>query len=381
MKRIISIIFMLLGTFIIFVGFFIQFQAKSNSHEENNKLVLERLNIFDQKEVCSTEQMHGTYINTNDYRTVSFLYPNCVHEYNLSLWSKSLTSEDDDVSLEIQVENMAIGDYISRRETEIKNAANDENYVEYKYTPMQSGENEEGFKFKYLEANYKKNNNLFFDEWVIGVAIGDDKTLVFEVMVQNGVFAYESVEKILNSVTISKEKATLLNTKNQEGYLQGSLYQNISLSHEHGYRINLKIPDKYVEMESLTTDFDESTFKSTDADLDLSINVFIERDSTKKIAEKIDQMHRNVISSYDDENYQNIQDTKILKEKLKDKDVYYFIYTYDYNYSDGSIATDSQAYVYYEISEGFYYSLYLNSDKLITFNIIEDFLNFEIEEY
>ncbi len=381
MKRVISIIFMLVGAFIISFGVFIQFQPKSNSNDEENKMVFEGLNVLEQKELCSTEQMHDTYINTSDYKTISFLYPDCVHEYDLSFWSKSLTSEDDDITLLVQVENMAIDDYISQRETEIKNAANDENYTEYKYTTIQSGKNKEGFKFNYLEANYKENNNLFFDEWVIGVAIGDDKTLVFEVMVRNGVFAYGSVEKMLNSVTIGKEKVTLLNTKAQEGYLQGSLYQNISSSYEHGYRINLKIPDKYVEIESLTTDFDQSSFKSIDADLDLSINAFIESDSTKKIAEKIDQMHRNVISSYDDENYQNIRDTKILKEKLKDKDVYYFIFTYDYNYSDDSMITDSQAYVYYELADGFYYSLYLNSNQPIDSTVIEDFLNFEIEKY
>jgi len=393
MRKLFGIMIVSIGALIIGVGVFLQFNNNNTKLEETKqneqeKIGFQRINIFNVNETCSTYQPVSTYINTSDYTKISFNYPNCTNEYNLSFWSKHLQSDDKNIILDISVEKTTLNSYINKIKTKLISYKNDESYQDLTYTETGEIITKNDIKVNIIEANYKLNlitSTKPFDLWYVAAEISDNQILKFEIISKENVISYKAIEELFNNIKIEVDSAKFTNSTKKDNYQIGTIKQNIKNSHEHGYKVNYTVTDKYLEVDSFSSNYDQSVFEYEDINKTVYASISLENDSYKQSAlEEIESYKKNSISTYEEnkESYRNNRDSGIQKKIINNKEVYYFVYSYDYYYEGVKSSTNYISYTYYEITPGFYYIIYIsNKNEEITESLISKFLNITIEEY
>lgn len=381
MRKVLSITIMLFGTMIIGMGIFFQTSDANTADNsiQKKKLSYAPFNIFNEEQVCTAYQDVSTFINLNNGDMISFSYPDCVKEYDLSFWSKNLISEDKNIEFYITKVSNNATNYLEIKRKKIEN---DDNYINVNTSNINTFVNDNNLEISFIQTNYQKNNveeETNYDSWYIAIKIDNDNSLVWEIVSRNGVFPYSVIGKIFNSLKITKSGANLVNTTKKEDFQVGYIYQNIDNSYQHGYKINLKIPNKYMEVKSYKTDFDESIFQYQNANESIYIDLSIDKDSYRIVDEKIDLSHKTLVANRDNNDWKNdIVDTGVVAQIIDNKQVYYSIYSYYDNNGDSNYLT----YVYYEVANGFFYKIYISSSNVvIDEEFISQFLDFSVEEY
>lgn len=389
MRKLLCVLIVVIGIAVIGTGVYLQLNnAAQENEEEIKEIKFERINTFEVAETCTTYNKVSTYMNTNDYTKISFNYPDCVHEYDLSFWYKMLNNEDDSIKINVTKQNDTMNNYLNEKKAKLISMKNDDYYKDLTYTDTTEITTTDGLKISILEANYKHSflsiENTY-DVWYIAAQMDEEVILTYEITTKDKVMSYKAIEELFNNLKIEKKAATFINSTKEGEYQIGSIRQNIDKSYEHGYKINYKISNKYPEVDSFGSNYDESTFEYEDVTNKFYANIAIEKDNFyDTLQESAELSHKTSLSSYksDNEKYRNTKDTGLVKKKINDKDVYYFIYKYDYYLENKKALTGYLSYVYYEVVPHFYVKININTKNIeINEAIISEFLNFTVEEY
>jgi len=394
MRKIFSVFFMIAGIILISTSVFLQLDLGNDSSQENKKQQKENkkedtfkpLNKFNLEEVCNLEEKVSTYINLSDYTKISFDYPSCVHEYELSFWYKFLDSEEKDIKIQISSDKESVNNYINQAKTKLIALGNEKNYEMY-YTDKAEITTKKGIKATLIQATYKYKSvvsTYVYDKWYIATQIDENQILKYEIEAKEKRISLKTIEDMIDSIKIEKNKATFKNSKQEGEYQIGSIRQNKYKTYNHGYIVNYKVSNKYPEVEAIGSDINESIFELEDTSKSTYVSMTLETSSYDDFKEEVEMYHKSAFNSYNDypDKYKNIKDTGVINKQIKNKNIYYFIVSSDYYIEDEKAATRSTSYVYYEVEPSFYLKIYIsNKNSDITEEMIEEFLNFTIEEY
>ena len=130
MRKILAIVFVLLGVAIIIGGVVLQQNSKPKKEPVNEKeeLKLDIVNNYKLKDTCTTYSKVQSYLYFTDFTKVTFNYPDCVHEYDLNHWSKQLYDElyNDNIKISITKEKDAPQTILKKYKTQLIGWKNDE---------------------------------------------------------------------------------------------------------------------------------------------------------------------------------------------------------------------------------------------------------------
>ncbi|MBE6151332.1 MAG: hypothetical protein E7162_05935 [Firmicutes bacterium] len=397
MKKIIPIILIILGCGLIATGIYLQLENnnsnidkdKKETKEENKKQennTFTALNEYNLPTICSKNDTIPTYINRSDYSKVTFDYPSCVHEYELTFYSKVLSTNDYHTRMFITVDKKTLNNYMNEKYVYLVGLKNEE-FPDIKYTNIYTTTTKNNLKASIIQANYSTTfmySTTTFDTWYIAVELEEELILTFQLDTKGNVFDYENIMAMIDSVKLEKDAAIYAHSKLENGYQIGTIKQNKYKSYEHGYKLNYKVKEKYPEIDSLTTNINSAVFEKEELNYKMYANLSIETENYEDFKENVEKWKRITISSYneDPERYRNIKDTGIIEKVINNKKVYYFIYTYDYYLNNKKSNTNYISRVQYEIEPNTYVDLWIsNTEVKIDEAFISDFLDFTIEEY
>lgn len=395
MRKFIFIFIIILGFGIIGTGIFLQIdsneetKSKENKIEDTNEketLTFEPINKYNLPEICSKENQVSTYINTTNYSKISFNYPNCVHEYSLTFYTKILSDENYDTNINVSIERKTSNTYMNEKKVYIIALKNEHNY-EVHYTDVKEITTKNNYKASIIQANYQSSytfSTYRYDLWYIAIELEEELILTFEISSDDNVINYEAIEAMINSVKLEENAATFKHSIIDGEYQTGTIQENLYKSYEHGYKINYKVPTKYPEIDSLGTNINSAIFAYEELTKKMYVQMSVENDSYDNFEDQVATWKEIAISSYnsDPERYRNIQDTGLIEKTINDKKFYYFIYTYDYYLNNQKTNTNYISKVFYEIEPQIYVELWIsNKEVLVDETFISDFLNFTVEEY
>lgn len=390
MRKIFFILFILLGIGIIGTGIFLQLDSKKENTkdvEESEKKETEtfqRLNTFNLEETCTTNDSINTYVETVTFAKVNFNYPNCIHEYNLNESYKFLKNEDGSISMTVSKDKDTMKKYMNKQKTQIIAYKNNPDYQNIAYSDIISLTTENSIEVSFIEFNYQYGLSSY-DFWYICAKIDDSYILTFEIKSKDKIISYEVIKKLINSIELKENTAEFTNSTIEGNYQIGSLKQNFNNSYEHGFKLNYRISTDYPEVESVSTNYDQSNFEYKDINKDFFVTISLNRTTMNKtLKDEIESYSQNVGTSYENnpEIYRNNKNSGVIEKNINGKDIYYFTYSYDY-YSESEKTNSYEiGCVCYEITENFFYKIYIsNRNYPITENFISQFLNFTLEEY
>lgn len=398
---IISIILIIIGLGLIATGIYIQLGDNNssikeetngnkyeNKHEEKEpeKTSFKALNEYNLQSICSKGDTTSTYINRSDYSKITFNYPNCVHEYELTFYSKVLSTSNYDTRMFIATDKKSINTYMNEKYAYLMGLKN-EDYPDIKYTNIYTTTTKNNLKASIIQANYSTTflyNTTTFDTWYIAVELEEELILTFQLDTKGKVFDYKSILSMIDSVKLEKEAAIYAHSKLENGYQIGTIKQNKYKSYEHGYKLTYKVKEKYPEIDSLTTNINSAVFEDEELNYKMFANLSIETENYEDFKKNVEKWKEITISSYnkDKDRYRNIKDTGIIEKVINNKKVYYFVYTYDYYLNNKKSNTNYISRVQYEIEPNTYVDLWIsNTEVKIDESFISDFLDFTIEEY
>lgn len=395
MRRIVGVLLGIFGLTIIGAGIFMQIDSKDSKKEENKEIFqykevpIKRINKFEKEETCSTYKSVNSFLNTTDYTKISFTYPNCVHEYDLSFWHKMLKNEDGTITINVKKEDETLNNYLNSVKTKLAADKYEDFYQDLEYTEVYSDETDSGLKVRVIEANYQTGlyTATTYDKWYIAVDLENDMLLIFEVESKDRVINEEAIKELYKNVIVEKEQATFLNTKKEGNYQVGSIRQNKAGYYDKGYKVNLKVPNKYPEVETTSSNYAESIFEIESVYERVYAWISLEKDNYEKtFQEKMANEKKYSLMTYIENptTYHNQKDYGIVKKTIDGKEVYYYIFSYDYFLEDSKEKSYTGYFseIYYEIEPYFYYKIYLTTKNIeINEALISDFLDFTVEEY
>ena len=395
MRKILCIFAIILGVIIIGAGVLLQTGLINNSSSDEEKPTnltsstnFQRINKFNKEEYCSTYKPIETFINTNDYTKISFNYPDCVHEYNLSFWYKTFTSEDGNVSIDIKKDKETLTNYMNNNKTDIVAKKNEDEYYNLEYTETFYTTTKDGKKVGILEVNYQYKfiTTTTYDEWYIGIELSEEMILIIEITAKEKVFSYKAVQEIINSIIIEPDAAKYKNSTVQGNKQVGTIILNKNKEYDHGYKLTYEVDTKYPEVDSYGSDFDESTFEFENINESFYANINLDYDSFyDTLKEKAEAYKKASSSTYSDTTtYRNVKDSDIITKTINGKKITYFIYSYDYYTQDAKTKsyTGYKTYAYYEIAPDYYYCIHISTNNIeINEAVISEFLNINVEEY
>ena len=389
-RKIVCGILAILGALIISLGIFLQLnpqkEEKDKEKTSEEDYSFSRINTFNDEETCKTYNQVQTYLYTNTYDKISFSYPDCVHEYTLSFWSKILETEDGSIRIDISKQKKNINTYMNGIKTQMISEKNgDDYYSNYTYTDVAKFTNKNGIEIQVVEANYQVSivYTTDYDLWYVAAKLDDENTLVYNIISKGKVMSYKAIQEMFDNLKVEKEKAVFMNTKKDGDYQVGSIHQNKYKSYQHGYRVNLKVPSKYPEIDSFTSNYDESVFEYKDIDKEIYVSLSIDTDNFYTYDEKMTKANEISKNGYtNSELYRNIQNSGVKKEVIKGKEISYFVTSYDIYVDNKKASTRYVGEAYYEIEKGHYYKIYMsNKTQPIDSKFISEFLDVTIEEY
>ena len=98
--------------------YIVSFYSKNNIIPKEvivpKELNIELLNEYNAPTICSKNDTTSAYINRSDYSKVTFNYPNCVHEYELSFYSKVLSTSDLHTRMFISIDKKTINKVVNK---------------------------------------------------------------------------------------------------------------------------------------------------------------------------------------------------------------------------------------------------------------------------
>lgn len=395
MRKIIFILIMMLGFGFISLGIFFQVNDSSTSKDktrnekETEKLEekndeIPRINKFSLEETCRTFNTTTTYINTSNFSKITLTYPNCVHEYTLSYWSKILVSEDDSIHLDATIERETITNFMNEKKTSIIALKNDSEY-DVEYSEITKIKNKDDKNVSILETNYKNIYGYKYNVLYIAVELEKELLLTFEIRTKENVISNQVIYELINNVKIEEDAAIFNDVKTEGNYHVGSIKSNFNKSYEHGYKINYKAPKEYPIVPAFTSNHDSVVFEYEDLYKSLYVNMSIENASyLDTMTAEINQSNDISIKTYkeDTNRYRNFKTTGIIEKEINNKKVFYYIYTYDYYFEDKKMNDGYFATVLYELRPQMYVKLYMTTkDIVLDENLISEYLNFTVEEY
>ncbi len=396
-KKIFGIIIVLLGVVVISLGITLQLNSKKEKPQEEEKDIsqnaeIKNINKYGDKEVCSNFKQISTFINTRNSDKISFTYPDCVHEYDLSYTMKQLDNgesySENRIDITINDDATTIDKYINNIKTRII-SDKEEDYVNFEYTDIQKFTNKNGLEVQlvqevnrvsriYPEGSFNDN-----EYWYIAIKLSDEEILKMEISVRNGTMSKDAIKELFDNVKVEKEQAVFSNVKKEGDYQVGSIRQNKKNEYEHGYIVNFKIPNKYPELTSISNNYYSTVFSFEELLHKIYFSLSLEKESLSGFDKRVESYHKYVLERYtDNERYRNIQDSKIQKKTIAKKDVTYFVISGDYYLDGKKTATYYSSEVYYKIDDTlFYYINISNTNEPIDEKFIGELLDFTIEEY
>lgn len=397
-KKILGIITILFGVFIISLGITLQYNKKEeNPKEEINdnspNIELKNINKFGDKEVCSNFKQVSTFINTRNGDKISFTYPDCVHEYDLSYTMKQLDNgesySENRIDITINNDASTIDNYMNKIKTGIISDKETTDYVSFEYTNVQKFTNKNGLEVQLLqEVNrisriYPEGSFNDNEYWYIAIKLSDEEILKMEILVKNGTMTIDAIKELFDNVKVEKEQAIFSNVKKEGDYQVGSVRQNKNDEYEHGYIVNFKIPNKYPELVSISNNYYSTVFTFEELLHKIYFSLSLEKETFNSFDERVENYHKYALERYtDNEHYRNIKDSNIQKNKIAGKDVSYFVISGDYYLDGKKTSTYYSGEVYYKIDDTlFYYINISNTNEPIDEKFISELLDFTIEEY
>ena len=381
---------MVFGAAIIATGIYLQL---NNSNEKDQQtlepeeeiITFQPLNPHNLETTCQTYNKISTYIYTASYQKITFEYPDCVHEYDLSSWHKSLKNESDDISVRISKEKNTINNYLNSKKTTIISQKNDGTYDNVEYSEITNITTDNGIDASFLEYTYQYNlisSSTTYDIWYIATNIDENTILTYEITSKNKIMSYDTIIDTFLNVQVETIE-TLINSTIEGEYQFGTIKQNMTGSYEHGYKLNYQIPTKYPEVDSIGTGYDNSVFQYEDINQEIYVSLELISETYDSLEETTERFRKASANSYPNtENYRNFQDTGVLEKNINGKNVYYFVQSYDYYLENKKTDNCYKSYVYYEIAPNFYLRIHISNENVeINEAFISIFLNFTIEEY
>lgn len=388
MRKILSIVFALLGVGTIIFG--VLLQTNSNNDEKNKKeepikkedLTLKSVNSYNLKDTCTTYSKVPSYIYFTDFTKVSFNYPDCVHEYDLNFWSRYLKSEKTlKTSITVTREKGVPTTLLNQYKTRLIGWKNEEMYDEIEYSEISEFSLKNGLKAYAFQYNYKSKfiYETAYSQWYIIVQIKDDANIMFDIATKECIMSQSTIIDMLNSIEVSKVE-TIINSKLEGDYQIGTIKQNLYENYNHGYELTYKINKKYPEIDSTTTNINGSAFGYED--VSESVTVFYEVENSYRTTLEEAQGFRNVSKEKEDDTRKNVVNTELIHKEINNKKIIYFITSYDYYSNNKKGSSYATAYVYHEIAPNFYLKMYIsNRNHEINDAFISEFLNFTVKEY
>lgn len=389
MKKVFSIIFIVIGIGIITTGIYLQINKspKTNVQEEKEEKqdLFVKLNPHNLENTCTTYNKISTYINTSNYKKINIEYPDCVHEYDLSIWYKNLNNETDDISMKINIEKDSVNNFLNSKKTLIIAKKNNDMYQNVQYSDITNIKLNNEITLSILQHSYQMNfyqSSITYDVWDIALPIEQDNILTYEIITKNKIISYETIKDILSNITVD-DNANFKNSTIDGEYQIGTLKQNKSDSYEHGYKLTYKVPNKYPEADTYSSNYDNSIFSSEDINQKTYISIELLSEKYNTIQEEIQSMKDSTVKTYmNEESYKNYKNNDIIQKNINNKNIFYFIHSYDYYLENKKSHTAYISYVYYQIAPNFFYRIYINNRNVeINEAFITTFLNFEVEEY
>ncbi len=399
-KKILGIITVLLGAVVISLGITLQFsnkekkpKDKEEEPEVSQNTEVKNINKYGDKEVCSNSQQISSFLNTRYRDKISFTYPDCVHEYDLSYTYKQLNDDtnysNDGIYITIADEMSTIDKYMSSVKSTIISDKESDDYVNFEYTDVQKFTNKNGLEVQLIQKVNRVSNifpkDSFRDNenWYIAVELSDKEILEIEILINNGTMSKDAVKELFDNVKVEKDQAVFSNIKKEGNYQVGSIRQNKKNEYEHGYIVNFKVPDKYPELTSTSNNYYSVAFTFEELLHKIYFSLSLEKETFSSIDERVVDYHKYELERYtDNEHYRNIKDSNIQKKKIAGKDVSYFVISGDYYLDGKKSATYYSGEVYYKIDDTmFYYINISNTNEPIDEKLISELLDFTIEEY
>ena len=390
MKKIFSIFLIIIGIGIIVTGIYLQIDKNSENvnkedKQEPKKDTFVELNPHNLESTCTNYNKISTYLNTSDYKKISFDYPDCLHEYDLSFWYKSLASENDDIKMKVYIEKDTISNYLNSEKTNIISKKNNTMYQNVQYSEITSEKINDQLTISVLQHSYQMNlypAPITYDVWNIALPIDQNNILVSEITTKDKIMTYATIKDIFSNMKI-EDNAIFKNSTPVDDYQIGTLKQNKPDSFEHGYKVTYRVPNKYPEVDALSSNYDTSIFLYEDINQKNYISIELVNEQYNTLQEEIESIKEATLKTYDfADTYRNYKNNAILQKNINSKNVSYFIDSYDYYLNNKKSHTAYISYIYYPIAPNFFYKVYINTTSVeITEKYIATFLNFEVEEY
>ena len=394
MKKIFGLIIILFGGLLIGGGVFVQVSGKkiSTSKPKVEKIEIVRTDSRGKELVCD-DGVVESYIQLNDFTKISFNYPKCVKERQLSYKSKQLTNEDRSLKLDISISSDKPKAYLNTEKTNLLSLSKEDNYADFDYTEIKEMDIN-GVKYYYFNATYYSvsmfdKSKTLRDEWYIAIPFknkesNEERIIKVSFRTTDKAINPNAIKSIVSSIKVEENKAEYIHSTEEGEYLVGSIKQNKYESYEHGYILKYKFPKDVPEEASISTDIGEVVFSREDVGKSSFIDISLEN-GKETVKEKTDSFYKVVTESENkNENYKNFKRTGVKFKNYNNYNMYYFISSYDFYSSETKkyLNTHYTLYCYVEISENNYVKINMSGMGIpITEKDLEKYLNFTVEEY
>ena len=264
MKKIFGLFFILIGGILIGLGLYVQLSDKEVFNSKD-KEVVQSLTRADTKggTITCNGGLTSTFLQLNDYTKISFSYPDCVNEYKLSYKYKQLYNNDNDVRLDVSISsNEKAKAFLNTKKTYLISLSEDKYYSDFDYSDIKEMKLD-NLSYYYFNATYNRvgivdKSKTIIDNWYVAVPFinsesNEERIITFTFSSQDKVIDSSAIEKMMRSIVIEENKAEYKHSKEEEGYLVGTIKQNKYKSYDHGYILNYKVSNTIPEEETTST--------------------------------------------------------------------------------------------------------------------------------
>ena len=363
MKKVFGLIFILLGGLLIGIGIFMQIDTNTKPEEKKDEKTSSKdgvLNTFDLPVACADSEMINDYLNDNSSNKINISYPDCVTPEKLDYKIKNLQSEEKDIKIDINTySSKNAKSFISQMRTDGLSKKEEEYYGKVEYSDVIE-KTTNGNKYYYVIVNYEyqylSSKKVYYEIYAAmdyDVTENKTATLTISATGTNKAISLDTIDKMVGSISVEREKAVYTNSKVEGNYNIVTLKQNKYDSTTNGYEVTFKIPKDYEELISTSSNIYTTAFQKFIGTVKyyVGIELFGSYTNTDK---EMAESFRKTLAKDSSENIKNHTTTNVKYVTVNDKGFYYFIDRYDYYIENKYSYTYNTAYVYYEISQNNY---------------------------
>jgi len=317
-------------------------------------------------------------INLQTKNLYSFSYPSSFKKYNLSDRSVYLIGENSYIS----AESFTVEDYdIYRQEilTNYEKSGFEKINVSYSNKKQKIW----GYDMDYLKIEalgdiqtLGSKETIYREEFIVILKETENDIVTFSYVVTNSRLADEELTNLLRNIKVENGKAKFLYSRMEDEYLVGTLKTKSYVNgKDNSYFLSYKIPSSiYQEIENENNDVFTTTFGlKEDSSVIISIALqlgYLENYVENNISDlktRFQNSNDFILESFEQEN-SFFQDKKLIKVDL----------TY-------SVVNEEQIkrhvlYVLVPLENFAYYTVNIDSDSAIPFDMMETFLNIKFEK-